>query len=866
MPRIRRLLRARGTPSVGGGGSGDAPLALAVTATTSDPVASWTDEPTADYTRVFRSTDPYIGMTQINVDGATTGTSYTDTTAVAGTRYFYEAEHVIGGVATSRARSRTGGKQGSGSTITPGAMTLTPTYHNIGIEVAYTGDADLSATAWVEWKPTAAADDGAVWRHGLPMDQIPATSDLFFGGSITDCEPNTEYDVRVTIIDSGGVTGSAVVTGTVTTLTEPAQLYNTTTWQYAGTPNYYVTTSGNDSTGNGSQATPWRTIEKALSTASAGTVVLVGPGRFYCNNNARGSGITIVAQYAAVDDEGNVVNSGNHTLVEHRYDPSPIVSGPTGASSTYSEVTNTPWVLQTGVTGPNSGSTYSNVYKWTGGAPGVDQIAFAATRTGQLTRIPGFKDSGMNAARWIEHINENGQQHFGQHRIGSDLYVRLPNDVDPNTQYIVMGGSSAILGTGTGMRFTGLVFRIFTSALHMQSGAADVVIDHCWFDSCQYGVRFTGSSAASPDTYVDQATVQYCRFTDTLWSTTHTNSAVGATPVTSWASIKSGTFDTWGSISRTCENSEGGAVFQRGGARGFVFRHNVVDGPFNGITSNNTDYDRHATEDVDIYGNLFTHISDDSIEPELLATNWRIYDNRFESVGVGMSTAPLNYGPIYFFRNRLWRRSSLGSGREDTGRPGVGSCLNKYSNGASATLYARLYYVHNTDWTDQTYNDDPFGGTTSDFANKGVDGIVQNAGGGTGSEAFTLRNNIVRTSRYAFQSPAAGKWDEDYNLWVTSHASNGISYNGNSTTGVATYRAYSGNTSGDHTNILNGSDVNFNAEATVDALFTDPTGGDLTLKSGTNHAVGAAVPFPNISDLTYLVDGVLPDLGYAQRS
>ena len=42
---------------------------------------------------------------------------------------------------------------------------------------------------------------------------------------------------------------------------------------------YYVRTNGNDSA-DGSSGTPWLTVAKAATTASAGDTVLIGPGRF----------------------------------------------------------------------------------------------------------------------------------------------------------------------------------------------------------------------------------------------------------------------------------------------------------------------------------------------------------------------------------------------------------------------------------------------------------------------------------------------------------------------------------------------------------------------------------------------------------
>ena len=45
-------------------------------------------------------------------------------------------------------------------------------------------------------------------------------------------------------------------------------------------PDHYVATTGNDTTGNGSAGSPWRTIQKAANSVSAGEVVSVGPGTY----------------------------------------------------------------------------------------------------------------------------------------------------------------------------------------------------------------------------------------------------------------------------------------------------------------------------------------------------------------------------------------------------------------------------------------------------------------------------------------------------------------------------------------------------------------------------------------------------------
>lgn len=58
-------------------------------------------------------------------------------------------------------------------------------------------------------------------------------------------------------------------------------------------PVYYVTTGGSDSSGDGSPGAPWRTVGKALTSVSSGTVV-VGPGTFSETGLTLPAGVSLV--------------------------------------------------------------------------------------------------------------------------------------------------------------------------------------------------------------------------------------------------------------------------------------------------------------------------------------------------------------------------------------------------------------------------------------------------------------------------------------------------------------------------------------------------------------------------------------------
>jgi hypothetical protein len=95
----------------------------------------------------------------------------------------------------------------------------------LGFEWDITGDDNRNATVEVSYRPT----DQAAWKDAMPLlrmggEQIfraPYTVPSRFAGSIIDLQPDTEYEVRLTMKDPDGVTGQAVQTTKVRTRGEP---------------------------------------------------------------------------------------------------------------------------------------------------------------------------------------------------------------------------------------------------------------------------------------------------------------------------------------------------------------------------------------------------------------------------------------------------------------------------------------------------------------------------------------------------------------------------------------------------------------------------------------------------------------------
>jgi len=143
-----------------------------------------------------------------------------------------------------------------------GALSLYPTLQNVGVRLAYSGDANLNATARIEWKPIGTTS----WKAGASLVRISGSR---WVGSVFWLAENTGYDIRAIIDDPDGG-GSA--TGAVTTRGKlPSSPSGTT---------YWVATSGNDAN-SGSSGSPKATVQGALNSAQPGDQVRVRAGVYY---------------------------------------------------------------------------------------------------------------------------------------------------------------------------------------------------------------------------------------------------------------------------------------------------------------------------------------------------------------------------------------------------------------------------------------------------------------------------------------------------------------------------------------------------------------------------------------------------------
>ncbi|MEK7542611.1 MAG: malectin domain-containing carbohydrate-binding protein [Patescibacteria group bacterium] len=169
----------------------------------------------------------------------------------------------------------------SGSTTTTGVLNLASTYASVSVYTDFTDDTNGNNQALLEYRKAG----NSAWSRGMDMtvdrrSTVTGGPNIFtntfknqWRASILLVEPDTGYEVRVSFADPDGVSGTNPLVKTIRTRKETAQIPSTAR-------SLYVSTSGNDTSGDGSEANPWRTIQKASDNARTGDTVYVKAGTY----------------------------------------------------------------------------------------------------------------------------------------------------------------------------------------------------------------------------------------------------------------------------------------------------------------------------------------------------------------------------------------------------------------------------------------------------------------------------------------------------------------------------------------------------------------------------------------------------------
>ncbi len=155
------------------------------------------------------------------------------------------------------------------------SVTTYGTFESGGVVAIVNGDANGNASAQLEERAPGASD----YRVVHELLRVDATH---FVGSLFWLQPGSAYGVRVTLIDPDGVTGSATMTGNLTTRAENAA--------FAPSRTLYVSPGGSDSNPGTNPSQPLKTIQRAADISQAGDLVSIGPGTYREEVNVSTSG------------------------------------------------------------------------------------------------------------------------------------------------------------------------------------------------------------------------------------------------------------------------------------------------------------------------------------------------------------------------------------------------------------------------------------------------------------------------------------------------------------------------------------------------------------------------------------------------
>lgn len=824
------------------------------------------------------------------------------------------------------------------------------------------------------------------WRHHMSDADAPAgvkgrlprlesTADQHWAGALLGLDSGTSYDLEGTVRDGAE---SQVWTATVST---PADAIPTPADLRATATKYYVDWANGNDANDGSSGTPWKSLAKALGSATvAGAVptggVLVLKDGIHPTNvqttggSIRTNAIKIVGEHDCVAARNGTTREIDLITTAHAVVASQLFSAPTGSPSTdplgvYSDATLASWGSgvarweQISVTGPKNGQTYT-LYRWNNIDPRVTRdssllslksLVYGSNRYGRFTRMMLWDvTTAYSSADYETPLHNLGAAHFAEIIAESPtvnphcgiiltdpdnsgkraIYLLWDRAEDPNTYWWeagMPGDSAGVLLRGGDSQVSQVHFRSMAYGVDIgstsgnNSGASGVVVDSCWFDITNASVR-VASAGGAPNAgrngwFPEDIVVQNSRLTDSghraddlvvrsdlipwVWTKEYILRDPTYWDYLGYPGKKIGA-TSYARLGRLGGQAESSAFALRngGGARRVVFRFNHVDGLFNGFTLTGTTASRHYGECAVGHDNLFEKLVDDNFEPEHKKNLTVFRDNWARNTMNPFSVAALRSGTHYFVRNTSWETGVHGMGQfKDPAYEAVASNIsldssvkNRFDGGAANNFMkvgaqstgetSALYLVHNTHWTSRGNKPGVYG-EEQPTTGPNDSGATDPSGLPTFPFRY-VRNNVFRVTGYAARwgSTHGLYTDEDHNVYVCD-GTLGVRINSGGTatypqklftstaaTGTGSpeeYRTFAASrpnrpdyaATAQATNLLaDGSTLPFvGSEATLDALFVDAAGGDLTPVDVPAGLVGAGQAVCNLSDTL----GTAPSIG-----
>lgn len=477
------------------------------------------------------------------------------------------------------------------------ALELYGTFQAMGVVVAVDAadDPDLDATAEVAYRP---AGQGA-YLPGFPLSRV---SDTRFAGSLFWLEPGTAYDVCVTFHDpDGGPLDGVTVEDAAATRAEVVVPEPTPATAHYVSPGGSGTACSYDNPCS---------LAEGLSQAQAGEQVLLRGGTYH-------QGELDLPRSGTAGAPLVIRGSAGETAVLDGGDPAAF-----------------PWTAQGG-----------DVYHTTVHAPDPHLV----TADGQRL-LPYGSLSDLQDLVWDTP---------GFYADGTDLYVRLAGDADPNGAAMVVSRyNHAFYVEQDHVYFADLAFRHYGRGSYAKAiyfnDASDNLVQGCTFALNDLGLGLKRDSHRN--------VIQDNEFYDTLFD---------------WP---------WDAFYGGISLSGGGIRFYSPTTgRGNVIRRNTFHDYFDGLGVC-PDEAGAGTNETDVYHNLVYRAGDDGVETDGTCSNVRLWGNTFHDVLVGISLAPVYDGPVYALRNVVYR---TGVGNNDyPGSP------FKFNSGYDRS--GPMYLLHNT--------------------------------------------------------------------------------------------------------------------------------------------------------------------------